>query len=341
MLKLVKELCALSGVSSWEDEVRDFIRARAERYADSIRTDAIGNLIVFKRGTKHTGNKLLLSAHMDEVGLMITRIEEDGSLRFDSVGGIDRRVLLGKKVYIGRNRIPGVIGARPVHLTTKLERKQVPKMDKLYLDIGASGREEAEALVELGDVAVFGPECVEFGNGFIKAKAIDDRIGCAIMLKLLEEELPLDCTFVFSCQEEVGTRGAFGYAFSVQPEVALILEGTTAADIPGTPEDQRVCVPGDGPVISLIDGGTVYDRELFGLLRDLADRHGIPWQIKRMIAGGTDARTIQRSREGVRVAGISAAVRYIHSPSSVAAVADFEPMLNLARLFLQRMAEEI
>lgn len=341
MLKLLKELCALSGVSSWEDEVRDFIRARAERYADDIRTDAIGNLIVFKRGAKPTGNKLLLSAHMDEVGLMITRIEEDGALRFDSVGGIDRRVLLGKKVFIGANRIPGVIGSRPVHLTTPEERRRVPKMDKLYLDIGAASREEAEALVEPGDVAVFGPECYEFGGGWLKAKAIDDRIGCAVMLKLLEEELPLDCTFVFSCQEEVGTRGAFGYAFSVRPEAALILEGTTAADIPGTPRDQRVCVPGEGPVIALVDGGSVYDRGLFEVLRELADSHGIPWQTKRMIAGGTDARTIQRSRAGVRVAGISCAVRYIHSPSSVAAVSDFEPMLRLARLFLEYMAEEL
>ncbi|MBR1781323.1 MAG: M42 family peptidase [Oscillospiraceae bacterium] len=340
MLNLLKQLCALSGVSSWEDEVRDFIRAKAEPYADSIRMDTIGNLIVFKKGKKPTGNKLLLSAHMDEVGLMVKRVEEDGTLRFDTVGGIDRRILIGKTVYVGQSHLPGIIGSKPIHLTSRDERRQAPKLDKLYLDIGARDQAEAERYVRPGDIITFGPEWQEFGNGLLKAKAIDDRVGCAVMLKLLEEELPLDCNFVFSCQEEVGTRGAFGYSFALRPEIAMILEGTTAADLPGVREDQKVCVPGDGPVISLVDGGTMYDRELFETLRDLADAHGIPWQVKRMVAGGTDARTIQRSRAGVRVTGLSDAVRYIHSPSSVAAISDLDSILKLARLFLQRVAEE-
>lgn len=340
MLKLLKELCALSGVSSWEDEVRDFIRTKAEPFADSIRTDTIGNLIVFKRGKKATGNKLLLSAHMDEVGLMITKIEDEGVLRFDSVGGIDRRVLIGKRVFVGQNRIPGVIGMKPIHLTTKSERKAVPKMSELYIDVGAEKREEIEPLVSLGDVAVFDPEIVEFGDGLLKAKAIDDRVGCAVLLTLLQEELPMDCTFVFSVQEEVGTRGAFGYAFSVQPELALVVEGTTASDIPGTPEHMMVCAPGQGVVIPFMDGATIYDRELFELLRRLAEENKIPWQTKHRVAGGTDARTIQRSREGVRVAGIAAAVRNIHSPSSVVKEEDCNGMLKLARLFIQAIAEE-
>ncbi len=339
MLNLVKELCALSGVSSWEDEVRDVIRTKAEPYADSIRQDALGNLIVFKKGAKATGNKLLLCAHMDEVGLMITRIADDGTLRFDSVGGIDRRVLMGKHVFVGPDRVPAVIGSKPIHLTSRQERKSVPKMEDLYLDIGATDKEEAEKLVSLGEVAVFDPEWVEFGNGLVKAKALDDRVGCALMLKLMEEDLPMDCTFVFSVQEEVGTRGAFGYAFSVKPEIALVMETTTAADQAGTPEHLRVCAPGKGPVISLIDRGTIYDRELFELQRDLAEEHKIPWQTKNMIAGGTDARTIQRSRTGVRVAGLAAAVRNIHSPSSMGAIADFEHMLTLARLFIHAVAK--
>lgn len=340
MLNLLKQLCALSGVSSWEDEVRDFIRTQAEPYADDIRVDALGNLIVFKKGKKSTGNKLLLSAHMDEVGLMITRIEDDGVLRFDSVGGIDRRVLMGKHVFVGPQRLPAVIGSKPIHLTTRDERKSVPKMEDLYLDIGAETREAAEKLVSLGDVAVFDPECVEFGDGMLKAKALDDRVGCAVLLKLLQEELPLDCTFVFAVQEEVGTRGAFGYAFSVRPEIALVVEGTTASDIPGTPEHMQVCSPGKGPVVAFMDGATIYDRGLFELMRTLAEENDIPWQTKHMIAGGTDARTIQRSRSGVRVVGLAAALRNIHSPSSVGAIADFEHMLKLARLFLQAVAEE-
>ena len=340
MLNLLKQLCALSGVSSWEDEVRDFIRIQAQPYADSIRADAIGNLIVFKKGKKPTGNKLLLSAHMDEVGLMVKKIEEDGTLRFSTVGGIDRRVLLGKRVFVGEKRIPAVVGNKPIHLTTKEERKSVPKLDQLYLDLGAEKREEAEQLVSLGDVATFDPECMEFDNRMLKAKAIDDRVGCAVLLTLLKEDLPMDCTFVFSAQEEVGTRGAFGYAFSVKPEVALVVEGTTASDIPGTPEHMTVCAPGLGPVIPFMDGGTIYDRGLFELLRRLAEENGIPWQTKHRVAGGTDGRTIQRSRQGVRVAGVAAAVRNIHTPSSVASLADCEEMLKLARLFIQAVAEE-
>lgn len=340
MLNLLKQLCALSGVSSWEDEVRDFIRTQAQPYADSIRTDAIGNLIVFKKGKKPTGNKLLLSAHMDEVGLMVKKIEEDGTLRFSTVGGIDRRVLLGKRVFVGEKRIPAVVGNKPIHLTTKEDRKSVPKLDQLYLDLGAENREEAEQLVSLGDVATFDPECMEFGNRMLKAKAIDDRVGCAVLLTLLKEELPMDCIFVFSAQEEVGTRGAFGYAFSVKPEVALVVEGTTASDIPGTPEHMTVCAPGLGPVIPFMDGGTIYDRGLFELLRRLAEENGIPWQTKHRVAGGTDGRTIQRSRQGVRVAGVAAAVRNIHTPSSVASLSDCEEMLKLARLFIQAVAEE-
>lgn len=340
MLNLLKQLCALSGVSSWEDEVRDFLRTQAQPYADSIRTDAIGNLIVFKKGKKPTGNKLLLSAHMDEVGLMVKKIEEDGTLRFSTVGGIDRRVLLGKRVFVGEKRIPAVVGNKPIHLTTKEDRKSVPKLDQLYLDLGAENRAEAEQLVSLGDVATFDPECMEFGNGMLKAKAIDDRVGCAVLLTLLKEELPMDCTFVFSAQEEVGTRGAFGYAFSVKPEIALVVEGTTASDIPGTPEHMTVCAPGLGPVVPFMDGGTIYDRGLFELLRRLAEENGIPWQTKHRVAGGTDGRTIQHSRQGVRVAGVAAAVRNIHTPSSVVSLTDCEEMLKLARLFIQAVAEE-
>ncbi|MDE6591159.1 MAG: M42 family peptidase, partial [Oscillospiraceae bacterium] len=247
MIETLKALCALSGVSSFEDEVRDYIHKRVEPYADSVSTDAMGNLIVFKRGAKPTGNKLMLCAHMDEVGLIIKSVTDGGFLRFGCVGGIDRRILLGKQVAVGEKHIPGVIGLKAIHLTTAEERKKVPKLTEYYIDIGAKNREEALAQVELGDYAVFVSETAELGIGMLKAKAIDDRVGCAVMVKLLEEELPMDCTFVFSAMEEVGARGAFGAAFSVTPEIALVLEGTTAADIPALPTERQVCWPGKGP----------------------------------------------------------------------------------------------
>lgn len=339
MIETLKTLCALSGVSSWEDEVRSYIRRRVEPYADRVRVDALGNLIVFKQGAKPAENKLMVCAHMDEVGLMVKSVTDEGYLKFDCVGGIDRRVLLGKRVAVGQGKIPGIIGLKAIHLTTAEERKKVPKLTELYIDIGARDKEEALAQVEPGDVCSFVSDAVEFGDGMLKAKAIDDRVGCAVMVKLLEEELPMDCTFAFTVMEEVGTRGAFGAAFGLTPETALVLEGTTAADVPALEPDRQVCWPGKGPVLSWMDNGTIYDRELFERLRELAEQDGIPWQMKHYLSGGTDARTIQRTKAGVRVAGISAAVRYLHAPSSVCSISDAKQMLQLARAFIRAMAE--
>jgi len=340
MLELLKQLCLLNGVSGDEGEVRAFLRAQAEPYADSIRTDALGNLIVFKQGAKATGNRLLLAAHMDEVGLIITHVTDEGFLKFGFVGGVDRRIAIGKPVVLGSDRVPGIISLKAIHLTDKAELKKVPKTDSLYIDIGAGSREEALKKVPLGTYGSFVSQPEEFGDGFFKARAIDDRIGCAIMLELLKEELPLDVTFAFTAQEEVGTRGAFGAAFSVTPQVALVLETTTAADLPGVDSHRRVCAPGKGPVISYMDGSTIYDRGLFEDLRRLAEDNGIPWQTKEYIAGGNDARTIQRTKQGVRVAAMSAATRYLHAPSSVASVADFKNMQELTRLFLLDQARQ-
>lgn len=341
MLEELKTLCRLSGVSSREDQVRDYIRTQAQPWADEIRIDALGNLIVTKRGAKSAPGHLMLAAHMDEVGLMVDRIHEDGTLGFQFVGGVNRQVVIGKKIYLGEKRVPAVVGMKPIHLTTAKERKEVPKTDKLYLDIGCTSKEDAEALISLGDVGVFSDDIVEFGRGLLKAKAIDDRVGCAVLLDLLRRELPMDVTFVFTVQEEVGTRGAFGAAFSVKPKIALVVEGTTAADLPGLEGGERVCSVGKGPVLPYMDGGTIYDRELFLILRRLAEEHQIPWQTKEYLSGGTDGRAIQRSRSGVRVAGLAAAVRYLHAPSSVASVSDYEAMIQLARLFIDAVAREV
>jgi len=334
------ELCRLNGVSGDEDRVRDYIRKKAAPYADAMRTDALGNLIVFKRGKRNTGNKLLIAAHMDEVGIIITHVTDSGFLKFDFVGGVDRRVTIGKPVVLGENNIPGIIGLKAIHLVKRDEMKKVPKTDALYIDIGAKSKEEALKLVQPGTYGSFVGEPEDFGDGLIKAKAIDDRIGCAIMLSLLRKDLPMDVTFAFTAQEEVGTRGAFGAAFSVTPEIALVLETTTAANLPDVEDHRRVCKPGAGPVISYMDGGTIYDRSLFEKLRDIAEANGIPWQTKEYIAGGNDARTIQRTKCGVRVAAMSAAVRYLHAPASVGSMADFKNMERLAMLFLNDLAQE-
>ena len=225
MLKLVKELCAASGPSSYEEEIRALIRAKAEPYADSIRTDALGNLIVFKKGKKATGNKLMLCAHMDEVGIIIHSITESGYLKFRFLGGVDRRVTLGKPVWLGEKRVPGVIGLKAYHLVSEEEEKKVPKLEDLYIDIGARSREEAEALVEIGDYGVFSGECVEFGEGFLKAKAIDDRVGCAVLLSSWNRSFPWTAPSSLPFRRKWGPAGLSEPLFLSRRRSPLSLKG--------------------------------------------------------------------------------------------------------------------
>ena len=340
MLDTVKTLCYLSGVSGAEDEVRDYILERAMPHADALRTDAMGNLLIFKHGARATERPVMLCAHMDEVGLIVTGIDDDGYLKFSTVGGIDRRVLIGKRVFVGADRVPGIVGLKAYHLVDREEEKSVPKVDAMYIDIGVKDRDRAQELVQLGDVVVFEDCITEFGDGFLKAKALDDRIGCAVMLKLLEEDLPCDCWFAFTVQEEVGARGALTASYAIAPAVALVLEGTTAADLPGVEAGKRICALGEGPVIPFMDGSAIYDRGLYQMLTAVADAAGIKWQTKQRIAGGTDAGSVQRSNTGVRTAALSTALRNIHTPACVAKISDFEDMLRLARLFLNKLSEE-
>ena len=338
MLDLLKTLCAASGVSGDEGETREIIRAHAAEHSNDIFVDVMGNLIVKKSGKSRSDKTIMVCAHMDEVGVIVTSVTDDGFVKFACVGGIVRRVLLGKRVFFGKNRVPGVIGCRAIHQTSADEREKIPAIADLYIDIGASSREEAETLVSLGDTGTFDPQTLEFGDGAFAAKAIDDRLGCAVMLELLASELPVDVTFVFTVQEEVGARGAATASFAVAPDVALILESTTAADLPGVSEGKSVCKVGGGAVIPFMDGGTIYDKTLWNALTAAATKRGIKWQTKRYISGGTDAQVVQKSRAGVATLAISAPVRNLHSPLCVGKTADFEAVLECARLFLELQA---
>ena len=338
MLETVKILCALAGVSGCEGEVRDYILARALDLADKIETDPMGNLLVFKKGRVSLEKPVMLCAHMDEVGVIVTAVTENGYLKFDFVGGVDRRVALGKRVLLGPARVPGLIGLRALHLLSDDERKAVPKTEALYIDIGETSEEAALKKIRLGDCGIFGGEPVSFGEGYVKARAIDDRAGCAAMLLLLAGELPCDTWFAFTVQEEVGTRGASVAAWRLEPAYALVLEGTTAADLPDVAPENIICRVGGGVVIPFMDGGTLYDRGLYDLAVRTAEKNGIPWQTKNRIAGGTDAAAIQRSRGGVRTLALSVALRGIHSPACVAAAADLEALPRLAALLLEEIA---
>lgn len=338
MIELLKTLCALPAPAGCEDAVRAFVLEHAAPYADAIRTDAIGNVMVFRKGKTALDRPVVVCAHMDEVGVIVKGITEDGMLKFGFVGGVDPRVVIGRVVRFGT--VAGVIGIKAVHLTTAAERRTMPKTRDLYIDIGATSRSAAEAQVSLGDYGVFDAAVVEFGDGLLKAKALDDRVGCAALLRLLEDEPPIDTWFCFTVQEETGLRGAASMAYALDPGFALVLEGTTAADLAEVKDGKAVCTVRGGVVLPFMDGATIYDAELFALLRDGCARRGIPWQTKTRVSGGTDAGRIHRSRAGVRVCAAAAPVRYIHSPSSVAAVSDCEAVLAAARTFLEELGGE-
>ena len=292
-----------------------------------------------KKGAKRPKNKVVLFAHMDEVGLMITYITDDGYLKFDEIGGIDPAVLIGRTVRLECGLV-GVIALKALHLCEGDEDKKIPPIRELCIDIGAKDREEAEKYVALGSYAVYRSDYVEFGKSRVKMKALDDRFGCALMMDLIRSDLEYDTTFVFTVQEEVGARGAAAGAFTTTPDIAVILETTTAGDICGVEGDRRACVLGDGPVISYMDRGTVYDHGLYRLAMDTAKEQGIPAQTKTLVAGGNDSSSIQRTGAGSRVLAISAPTRYLHSPVDVLDRNDVENMQKLLKVLLPKLAED-
>ncbi|MEE1006819.1 MAG: M42 family peptidase, partial [Acutalibacteraceae bacterium] len=292
MLDILRELTALDGVSGEEDAVREYIISKIKDHCE-YKIDPLGSIIAFKKGKNRSVKRLMVDAHMDEVGLIITSVTSDGFLSFSAVGGIDTAVLMFRRVRIGI--INGVITGKPIHLISAEERKKLPKPESLYIDIGASSKEEALSLVRIGDRAVICGEYTEFGNK-IKAKAIDDRAGCAILISLLTKDSDYDFYATFSVEEEVGLRGAKAVAFTVEPDSAIVLEATTAADIAGVEASKRVCLLGEGPAVSFMDRATVYDRDYY----NAALKSGIKCQPKAAVAGGNNSGAVHLSRGGVR-----------------------------------------
>ncbi len=335
-MERLKKLTALRGVSGFEDEVRAYVLQEANLLADEVRVDALGSVIALKKGTVHPEKVVMVAAHMDEVGFIITSVEERGTLRFATVGGIDPRVLQSKRVLIGEKRVPGVIGSMAIHL---LEAKDmVPlKVNQLYIDIGCTNKAEAEALVKPGDTAVFDSDFVSFGDGLIKCRALDDRVGCGVLLAALEHRYPVTLAAVFTVQEEIGCKGATAAAFSVNPDAGIVLEGTTCADMHGVDDAMKVTRIGRGPVISIMDRAAIPNRPFRDFVTATADEYGIPWQYRQGTLGGTDAGALQRAKGGRPVANIAIATRYIHSPVNVISQADYLNAQTLLTRVLERM----
>ncbi|HEX3016455.1 MAG TPA: M42 family metallopeptidase [Caproicibacter sp.] len=337
-LTLLKKLSEAHGISGREEEIRELILKEIRPLADKIEITPLGNIIAFKKGEKKPKTKLMISAHMDEVGLIVTHITDDGLLKFAMVGGIDRRILPGKSVTIG-NGVHGVIGVKPIHMLTKDEREKSVPLKELYIDIGALSREEAEEKVKPGDDINF-DSIFDTANGMIKGKALDDRAGCAILIDVMKSGLKYDATFVFAVQEEVGLSGAKTAAYSVKPDAAIVVESTTAADVPGVDKDRQVCRLGAGPVISFMDRRTIYDREYYGLAFAAAKKAGVKCQAKQAIAGGNDAGAIHTSRGGVRTIAVSLPCRYLHSPVGMITQDDFLAAPKLIAELAEMIAEE-
>lgn len=338
MLEMIKELSLINGTSGREDKVREYIINQIKDYANSIDTDPLGNLIVFKKGKSTPKNKIMLDAHTDEVALIITAINDDGTLNFECVGGIDSRVILGKPVTVGKNAISGVIGVKPVHMVSQSERLNMP--EKMYIDIGAKDKQNAEESVSLGDCAYFNSEFVEFGDGYIKGKALDDRAGCAIMIDMIKSDLPYDMWFSFSAGEEVGFGTAGAAAYTVRPDYCIVVETTTAADLADVPENKQVCRLGNGGVISFMDRRTVYPKDLFDKAFEIAEKNGIKAQVKSAVAGGNNAGVIHQMAGGIKTITVSLPCRYLHSPSCVLKIEDITESAKLIRLLSGELAND-
>lgn len=331
MRDLILKLCSIPAVSGREDALHKFIISEIKDYAE-YHTDKNGNLICLKKGERSAAKKVMVDAHMDEVGIIASYITESGFVKFQTVGGIDTAVMSGRRVVF-ENGVCGVIGSKPVHLLSSDEKKAKKKADSLYIDIGASTKAEAEELISVGDSAVFEGECEILGNKLL-ARAIDDRAGVAVLIKLLQSKSPVDFCATFTVQEEVGLRGAKTAAFTLSPDAAVILEATTASDLYGAPEDKKVCLLGEGPAVSFMDSYTLYGKKLFDFANSLPLKH----QVKEYVSGGNNAGAVHLTKSGVPTVTVSLPTRYIHSPSCMASLDDLEAMLGYARELVYALA---
>ena len=334
---MLKKLTEAFGVSGYEMPISDIIYNEVKGFCTEISIDNMGNLKIFKKAKSKNAKKVLLSAHMDEVGLIVTNITDEGYLKFSSVGGIEPQVLIAQTVVVNEHK--GIISLKAVHLMSAEEQKKKLTQDMLYIDIGAKDKEEAQKTVRLGDYCAFYSEYVEFGNQ-IKAKALDDRVGCAIMIDILKKDWNVDLYCNFTVQEEVGLRGARVASRGINPDYAVVIEGTTCNDLAGVAEHLTVTKSGGGPAISVLDSSSRGNDELIELLKNSAAAHGIPYQFKASTAGGNDAGAISICDGGIKTASVSVPCRYIHSPVSVMNKSDFENCGKLIEAFLEDLGND-
>lgn len=332
----LRDLSELPGVSGDEARVRDYIIQAIKPYVDEVWYDALGNVFA-RKGHNLAGPHVMLCAHMDEVGAIVTHIAADGTLHFDTVGGIDARVLPAVFVRIGADLVPGVIGTKPIHAKSNDERGKPINMDDLYIDIGAHSRAEAEALISLGDYVSFWTQYEQFHDHIAKGKAFDDRVGCHIIMELLKNPATTPITAAFTVQEEIGLRGAGVAAYTIQPDMALVVEGTTCADIPLSMPHGESTRLGEGPALTIADRSVIVHKDILDGLVRAGTIAQVPYQFKRTTFGGTDAGAIHISRSGIRTGVVSVPCRYIHTPAALLDLRDVQHTQKLIEVFLHRV----
>jgi endoglucanase len=333
-LDLLRDLSNLAGPPGFENEVRDYLAKAVRPLADKLRTDRLGNLIASFEGK---GPRIMLAAHMDEVGFIATHLFEGGFLGFTTLGGWDPRVLPGGQVTVmgDKGRATGTIGVKPPHITSPAEREKVIPVDELTVDTGLTPSETRAKGIRIGSPMVPATRFEQLSRSIVTGKAFDDRAGCAVMALLATSLEGLNADLVWTVQEEVGTRGAGPAAFGLEPDFGLVLEGTAAGDFPSVAESKRPSAMGKGPVITAADHTTIVPVRLVQHLIKTAQRAKVPFQIKKPLVGGTDAGPIHMSRAGVPTAIVSISVRYLHSWSLMMDLRDVDRELTLVRAFLK------
>ncbi len=345
-LKLVDVLEKLSnanGVTGREDQVRDLMKKFLKPYVDEVREDRLGNVIAVKKGNKNAPT-VMLAAHMDEVGLMIKNITKKGFLQFAKIGGIDDRILLAQRVIVHTDKGPltGVMGSKPPHIQREEEKKKVIEADRLFIDIGARDKKEAQKMgVNIGDVASFDTKFARIGKDVVVGKAFDNRVGCATLIEIMKRLHKVDCNVyaVGTIQEEVGLRGATTAAFQLNPDIGIVLDATIAGDVPGVEEVKAPIKIRRGPSLVVAERGLVLHPKVLRLLIDTANEIEIPYQLESGLNGSTEVLRIALTQGGVPSGAITIPTRYIHSPISILSLSDAKNAVKLASAAIEKISE--
>lgn len=337
----LENLSNACGVAGREGEVRNLMIKLLKPHADEVFVDKLENVIAIKKGKKGKP-KVMLAAHMDEVGLLVKIITKEGFLKFIKMGGIDDRILLAQKVnvYTDKGTLHGVIGSKPPHIQKEDERKKIVTYDELFIDVGAENREDVKKMgIKVGDPVGFDAKYLKIGKDTVMGKAFDNRAGCAVMIETLKQLEKTDCTVyaVGTVQEEVGLRGAATAAFGIDPDVALALDVTVAGDVPGVREFDTSVKMGKGPALTVTDAGLITHPKVLRWLIDTASENKIPYQLETGLMGTTDAARISLTRQGVPSGTISVPTRYIHSPFGLISINDVENSAKLAATAVQNI----